>query len=517
MSHRTWLKNLDPQITELREKASRGGREETLALVNALNMRSRHDEALDVLEPWLEMHGDDGEAWFERIIIDCDGGTDPDDLGKLHAALEALRDENPDDAVHRRNLGFVLILQQRLDDAERTLKHAIDRDGHDHCTLELMGLLCLRKGQSLEAKNWMLKALSLKPHAPRTLRLLGTACEENGETQAAESHYAASVEQNGCYFWGWHSLGELLMRQGEYELGMRCINRARALKSNEPESYFILSEIFAEQGHMDLAQAEMHRLLLLKSDEMVQSLAYSTLGEYMLDMGDSDAAVSYFTLASQVDSHNPGPWAALGDIAMEDEKWDVALHCYKEALERDGSNAGVMVQVGYVLMEEEPGLQLEQAEKVFLNALSVDPDEFSAYLGLAECYRLSKRTGDQMAMVRQAMEIAPDDPDVWNAKGVACEVDGQLIEATDAYAKALELSPYHRKAANNLGFVLEKRMALGEHGLHQKAVNAWKHRLLICRDEGQSQKMAMGHLLRLGVKEAEIEKWLEFDGVLESK
>jgi Tfp pilus assembly protein PilF len=166
-------------------------------------------------------------------------------------------------------------------------------------------------------------------------------------------------------------------------------------------------------------------------------------------------------------------------------------------------------------MEEEPGKQLDQAERVFLNALSIDPGDYSAYLGLSECYRLARRTEDQVAMVRQAMEMAPDDADVWNAKGVACEVEDMLVDATDAYTKALDLSPYHRKAANNLGFVLEKRMALGEQDLHQKAVNAWKHRLLVCRDEGQSQKMATEHLLGLGVQEPDIQQWLDTEGVFE--
>jgi tetratricopeptide (TPR) repeat protein len=515
MSHRAWLKNLDPRIAELREKADAGGREETLALANALNLRCRYRETLEVIEPWLEKHRSDGEAWFERIVTDYDGGANADDLGKMHTEMEGLRDENPDEAVHRRNLGFVRILQQRLGDAERALRQALDRDGQDYRTLALMGLLNLRREQPAEARAWLLKALSIRPGAPRTLRLLGTACEDMGDLAQAESNYAAAVEEHDCYFWGWHSLGELTIRQGDYELGMRCVHRARCLKSNEPESYFILSEIFAEQGHMELAQAEMHRLLLLSPEERVQGLAYSTLGEYMLDLGDRDGAMSYFTLASNMDQHGPGPWVALGDIAMEEEKWGVALNCYREALERDGGNAGVMTQIGYVLMEEEPGGQLEQAEKVFLNALSIDPDEYSAYLGLSECYRLAKRTADQVAMVRQAMEIAPDDPDVWNAHGVACEVEGMLVEATDAYAKALELSPYHRKAANNLGFALEKRMAQGETDLHASAVHAWKHRLLICRDEGQSQKMATEHLLALGAKEADVQKWLETEGVLE--
>jgi len=378
MLRRNWLRVLDPKIFELQEKAASGNREDVLSLATALNLRGRYEEAQKLLEPWLEKHRNDGEAWFERIIIEGDGGVNAENLEAIHKELESLRDENPSDATHRRNLGYVRILQQRLGDAERALQQALERNGKDHRALELMGLLCLRREQPDTAKGWLLKALSLKPRAPRTLRLLAIACEDLGDAGLAESSFAAALEGNDCYFWGWHSLGELVIKQGD------CIHRARALKSNEPESYFILSEIFTEQGHMELAQAEMHRLLLLSPDERVQGLAYSTLGEYRLDLGDREGAMSYFTLASSMDQHSPGPWVALGDIAMEGEEWGTALNCYREALKRDGGNAGVMTQIGYVLMEEEPGGQLEQAEKVFLNALSIDPDEYSAYLGLSE-------------------------------------------------------------------------------------------------------------------------------------
>jgi len=510
MLHRTWLKVLDPIITEMQEKAAQGGREEMLALANAYNVRCRYANARNLLEPWLEKHRSDGDAWFERIIAEGDGGAKPETLERLHNELESLRDENPDEAMHRRNLGYVRILQQRPDAAERALQQALDRDGQDHRTLELMGLLHLRREQPAEAKGWLLKALKLKPRAPRTLRLLGIACEELGDTASAENNYAAAVEENGRYFWGWHSLGELVIKQGEIKLGVRCVNRARSLKTGEPASYFILSELFAEQGHTELAQAEMHRLLLLSVDEEVQSQAFSTLGEYKMEMGDLDGAASYFVLASKMDPSNPSPWIALGDMAREGERWEEAMRYYHEALKRDPEAVEVMVQLGYVLVEiNKP----EEAEAFFQRALSVDPDEYSAYLGLSECFRLARRTADQVAMVKQAMDIAPDDSDVWNAQGVAYEVEGFLKEATDAYESALSLSPYHRKAANNLGFVLEKRMAQGEPDMHQRAVEAWKQRLLICRDECQSIKMANEHLLKLGVTEADIQQWLETESV----
>ncbi|MDR2561449.1 MAG: tetratricopeptide repeat protein [Holophagales bacterium] len=510
MLRRNWLRVLEPKIFELRGKAASGSREDILPLATELNLRSRHEEALELLEPWLEKHRNDGEAWFERIIVEGDGGINAENLEEIHKEIESIRDENLDDAAHHRNLGYIRILQQRLDDAERALQQALERNGSDHRALGLMGLLCLRKEQPEAAKGWLLKALSFAPRTPRTLRLLAIACEEIGDTALAESSLVAALEENDCYFWGWHSLGELVIKQGDFDLGMRCINRARSLKSSEPASYFILSEIAAELGHLEFAQAEMHRLVLMSPKKEIQALAFSSIGELKLDSGDSEGAISYFTLAAETDLEAPNPWMALGDIAMEDGQLEKALRCYVEALQRDPDAPDVKIQIGYVLVEDN---NPEEAEKYFRQALELDPNEFSAYLGLSECFRLARRTAEQVAMVKQAMDIAPDDADVWNAQGVAFEVEGHLKEATNAYEKALQLSPYHRKAANNLGFVLEKRIAGGEPDLLPRAIEAWKQRLLICRDECQSLKMATEHLAKLGVKDSDIQHWLETGSV----
>ncbi|HWQ07714.1 MAG TPA: tetratricopeptide repeat protein, partial [Holophaga sp.] len=397
-------------------------------------------------------------------------------------------------------------LQQRPDDAERALRQALERNGQDPKTLELMGLLCLQRDLPQEAKNWFLKALSLHPRDPRTLRLLGITCELLEDAKGAEAQFIAALDVDASYFWGWHSLGELFLKRNNPEAGLRCIHRARSLQAREPASYFILAELFSEQGHLEVAQAELHQLLLLSPPAGVLAEAYSMLGEIRRDLGDRDGAVSYFSLATETDPEALNPWVSLGDLAREDRRWDDALRCYREALARDPDAADVEVQIGYVLLKK--GQPLE-GERCFLSALESDPGEYSAYLGLSECYRHLQRREDQLRMVKEAMALAPEDPDVWNAQGVALEVGDRLVEATAAYEKALAFSPQHRKAANNLGFILERRMTSGEPELRERAIEAWKRRLLLCRDEGQSLKMATEHLEKLGIPEETVHRWLE--------
>ena len=503
---RPWLRLLDPEFHDMQSNAG-DSLASRLQLATALNGRCMHEQARAILDKTLDEHRAEADLWFERIIALGDLASSAE-LEDIHQELSAIRAEHPGDPAILRDLGFVRILQQRGEDAEDVLRQSLEGNGCDPKALELMGLLCLQRETPQEAKTWLLKALSLQPRNPRTLRLLGITCEALGDYKCAEVQFLAALEVDSCYFWGWHSLGELLLKRGDMADGLRCIHRARSLQSRESASYFILSELFAEQGHLDLAQSELHQLTALAPELRVLSEAYGMLGEVRRDLGDAEGALAYFSLASETDPRAAEPWVALGDLARSDSRWEDALRCYQEALERQPAAADIQIQMGYTLLNMG---QFDQSEQVFLAALAADPGEYSGYLGLSECYRNLQRPDDQLRMVDQAMALAPEDPDVWNAQGVALEVGGNPRDATAAYEKALGLAPLHRKAANNLGFLLEKRMQAGELNLHARALEAWKRRLLICRDEGQSLKMATEHLARLGVGEDTVRRWLEHD------
>ncbi|MFZ1376753.1 MAG: tetratricopeptide repeat protein [Geothrix sp.] len=509
---RPWLKLLDPGLTALKT-AARTSFDDRLALARAYNGRARHEEAREVLDQLLAEDRSNAEAWFERLLCFNDHSGEEEGL-ELMGQLDSLRDEQPTAGGHLRNLGYLRLLMQDPDGAEHALHQALALNGQDPKALELAGLVQLHLNQPSDAKAWLLKALTLNPKDPRTLRLLAIAMEQLGDLSGAEAQLMAALQSEETYYWGWHALGELLLKRGELAEGLRCIQRARSLHVSDPTSYFILAEIFSEQGHLELAQGQLHTLMLLAPPAPVLAEAQALLGELKRDMGDRDGAVSYFSLAAETDPDASNPWAALGDMAREECRWDDALRCYREALMREPDAADLQVQLGYVLVETHQGTAAEQA---FLQALELDPGEYSAYLGLSEVYRFANRREDQISMVEQAMTLAPQDADVWNARGVALEVTNRWREATEAYEKALALEPHHRKAANNLGFVLEKRMNGGESDLRGRATEAWKQRLLICRDEDQSLKMATEHLANLGIDDDTIREWLRPGFLAESE
>ena len=120
---RPWLKLLDPALTALKSAAtsSFGDR---LGVARALNGRARHEEACEILDQLLAEDRAHVEAWFERLLCftDHDGTEEgPELLGQL----ESLRDEQPTEGGHLRNLGYLRLLLQDPEGAEHALRQAL--------------------------------------------------------------------------------------------------------------------------------------------------------------------------------------------------------------------------------------------------------------------------------------------------------------------------------------------------------------------------------------------------------
>ena len=367
---RQWLRLLDPTILEMQNEpvASPGSR---LRLARALNGRCMHEEARGVVENALSVDGNDPDLWFERIMALGDHAS-AEEMEDLYRRLAGGPGQPKDSAPVLRNLGFLRVLQQRGDEAERTLRRSLALDGADPRALELMGLLCVQRDNCQEAKTWLLKALTLQPRDPRTLRLLGITCEHLGDFKCAESQFLAALEVDPATSGAGTAWASCSSRRARWRTACAASTGRAASTPRKPASYFILSELFTEQGHLELAMGELHQLTALAPPQDVLAEAYAMLGEIHRDLGDQEGATSYFTLAAETDPEAPDPWAALGDMARAESKWEEALRCYREALTRKPDAADLQVQMGYILLNSS---QYQEGEQLFLTALEADPGE----------------------------------------------------------------------------------------------------------------------------------------------
>jgi len=99
------------------------------------------------------------------------------------------------------------------------------------------------------------------------------------------------------------------------------------------------------------------------------------------------------------------------------------------------------------------------AQELFHQALAIDSNYARAWAGLALSevllYRYSDATDarreNALEAARRAVELAPDSPDAWTAKGAATTICCDFAMAAVAFERAIELAPRHFEAHYHYG------------------------------------------------------------------
>ena len=137
-------------------------------------------------------------------------------------------------------------------------------------------------------------------------------------------------------------------------------------------------------------------------------------------------------------------------------------------LERHGQNPELTERVAGLLMRE--GAYCEKrgdfylAIKFYESCLQfwIDSPEYRYYRlnNLAFCMNYMRRFEDAEPLLRQAIEILPEQYNAWKNLGVSLEHQGQIEEAAESYLRAIALCPQNGRAAMHLKRLVERYPAL---------------------------------------------------------
>jgi len=343
--------------------------------------------------------------------------------------------------------------------------------------------------------------------APRDLRLmvrLGESCRELGQTDRALKWLYRVVQRERHYVQAWNALCRIHLELGHLDRARQAFGMALAVNPRDWGVYFTYADHYLEKKRYGRSRGVLLEVLDLNPSSVIAAEAHNYMGYlYYLEARYSEALTS-FQAALELNPSLAVAWFNLGNLHFHLKRMDEAVKCYQEALRADPHMASASCQLGLTYLALG---QLELARSPLEKALAEDPNEHWAHLGLSEYHRRSKNPLASLEEARQAIRIAPKDPDAHNYLGIALETNRRYFDAEKAYRRALELDPGQRWAANNLGYLYEKLMRV-DPGYKPSAIDAWRIRLRICNETGASVRGAINHLRKLGVPAATIRKWL---------
>lgn len=171
--------------------------------------------------------------------------------------LEALSRESPPRAAVFYNLGLALQVTQQLPEAVIALRRAVDLEPHFHHAWVALGNTYTKRGQFLEARQALERALELKPDDGQTQQNLAAALSALGEHKKAAGYARYAFDNQDPNPTTLFALGEVLAL---YALDASAGDEASDLRNEAVRALEAFLELYPNHPSTELVQSRISNL-----------------------------------------------------------------------------------------------------------------------------------------------------------------------------------------------------------------------------------------------------------------
>lgn len=224
-------------------------------------------------------------------------------------------------------------LRRRFPAAARTLaERSLQASPKDALVHAAMGAVLEHEGKRAEAEQEYLEAVYLDPTAlePMSrLYVLYQSTKDPAKIARLERLLEASLDKkkDSAIHHDW--LGQVYMREGQYEKARMSFTTAIGLKPQEPEFQVNLGSLLAKQGKMDEGIAAYQKALGLRPDH---PLALFNLGSAYAIQGDYDRALEFYHRAERASPPSHTLFNSLAQAYEAKGRHDRAAEYLKRSL-----------------------------------------------------------------------------------------------------------------------------------------------------------------------------------------
>ncbi len=174
----------------------------------------------------------------------------------------------------------------RVAEAEALLRRHLQRQARDHAALAMLGNLLLETGRREQAEHHLHSALRVMPGASGYWQALARAQAAGKKLDEAEASAARGVECAPDSADAHATLGDVLVRRGEFAAGERAFERAIELEPGHRAAHVHLADAALIRGDPEAAAARAERTAVATAGDGNHFLQCATAAVFSLYAGD---------------------------------------------------------------------------------------------------------------------------------------------------------------------------------------------------------------------------------------
>jgi len=257
-------------------------------------------------------------------------------------------EEAPDNLEALCNMGVVLKLQNRLEEALEQYTKAISNDG-TYILAYMNRANLLRSLKHLkEAKEDYVSVLNLEPKNADALNSLGSVYETEGEVQKAFDFYQRAIAADSSFYKAYNNCAVALYSQGKYPEAISYFEQTIKLNPSYVEAYSNLGAVFAKLNAYTKAVSFYQKAIELNPS---YAGAYTNLGNALNKLGEYEQAVYFHLRAIKLDPRASNHYANLGSAYKNIGRFDRAKQMYQKAIELEPNHVNAHFDLSTVLLQ----------------------------------------------------------------------------------------------------------------------------------------------------------------------
>jgi tetratricopeptide (TPR) repeat protein len=374
---------------------------------------------------------DEAEKRVENAHELYERGRWQEALDELKAAIAI----NPYNGSWFFNLGLTYDALERFDEAIVSYRRALEMEPEDVEILNALGYDCNRAGNFDEAIGFFQRIESIDPaYEPCYCNRIISHSEKGEHDKAEEMFFLARQYKEKCPIC-LYNIGHSLFARGLFDRALWCWQQVLAIDEEHPQVHariadtywakgqlaearvhFIqelratpgdldvmldLGELLVEMGELGPAAEKFRQVLELSPEECT---AHFHLGQLMLQGNDFAGALEQFRRVLKNDRAFPGAHLKIAELYHRQHDDSEALFHANSELAQQNNDEETLLELGNLLMDIQ---QLGAAETAFLRVLSMNGKNAAARHNLAVTLFMAGRIEEGIEHAKAALRIQP--------------------------------------------------------------------------------------------------------------
>ena len=343
------------------------------------------------------------------------------------------------------NMAYRTNSEYLFDMAYREFKRAIQLDPNNYKAYNALGVVELRKGNVLAARENIEKALSIDPNYAIAVDNLGTVYLAENDLTNAEKCFTKAIDMNPNSASAYYHMAQLECDRGNYAKCLTYLNKCLAWKGYSSYAYNLRGDAFRLQGNEAAAIGAYKKAIEITPENLAP---YANLAAIYESRKDYELALDMYKTILSVNPSSEQTLIKIADMYLESGKYEEAIAFY------DKLNNNLRTEGVKGLASAYYGMALESANKASFStdkklleayayldrAIQANPDDLELYLAKAKISSLVNQPGSTVESLTAVIQRRGTSIDDFLIKGDAYSALSDYSAANAEYKKAINMA-----------------------------------------------------------------------------